>query len=261
MRFLKNIYSKYKFLWRSHKAHLKDHRCEIQALLGPVREGHVAIDIGANKGSFTHALAKKVGISGRAIAFEPQPVLASYLRDMFSSLKLVQCEVIEMGLSDNSGSSQLFCPPTGNSPSASLVPGDHIPTDWISHEIPLTTLDDFLKNETRKISCIKIDTEGHEWEVLKGAEQTIQKNLPTLVFECEQRHLLNATVEDILNWVKALGYTGTFVCRGRRRPLEEFRIELHQKQSSSDYWNSRFYCNNFIFEPLNSLTYENETHY
>ena len=85
----------------------------------------------------------------------------------------------------------------------------------------------------RKISFIKIDVEGHELAVIKGAENTIRKNKPILLVEIEERHS-QKKVSDTLNYINSLGYISYF-----------YKNEL-LKTSSLD--NLNLY-NNFIFKP------------
>jgi FkbM family methyltransferase len=244
---MKHTLKTLRFFWRSFRARHRDHRCELRALLCAISPGDVAVDVGANKGSFTHSLAKKVGKEGRVIAFEPQKELALDLEQITRHLSLSQIEVVEKAVSQYCTKSDFFEPATGHSPSASLVGGNHIPVNWVTRKIDTVSLDWYLKDETRRIACIKIDVEGHELEVLKGGEATILKNCPVLVFECEQRHLSNERVQDVLQWVSDLGYLGHFVQKGKLRPVTEFRAGVHQRKNTGRYWNSPNYCNNFVF--------------
>ena len=48
-----------------------------------------------------------------------------------------------------------------------------------------------------EINLVKCDVEGHELEVFKGAENTLNKFHPHLIFECEQRHHINDSIQDV----------------------------------------------------------------
>jgi hypothetical protein len=69
---------------------------------------------------------------------------------------------------------------------------------------------------------------------------------PLLVFECENRHLGGATVEDVLSYLKRFGYSGSFVSGDRLIPISQFDASIHQRQRDGDFWNSPDYHNNFI---------------
>ncbi|WP_166427514.1 FkbM family methyltransferase [Nonomuraea mesophila] len=85
-------------------------------------------------------------------------------------------------------------------------------------EVPVYTVD--LVCELRAISrvdFIKMDVEGFEPEVLKGAERTIERHRPTLLMEIEDRHLgkYGRTPADVAEWLAERGYR-MHVRRGRR---------------------------------------------
>ena len=68
-------------------------------------------------------------------------------------------------------------------------------------------LDNLIKNEN--IGFIKIDVEGHEKNVLVGAEKIIKKCKPNLLVEIEERHT-NNKVQNIINFINDLGYKSFF---------------------------------------------------
>jgi FkbM family methyltransferase len=241
-----------RFLWRALRARFRDHRAEMSALLRALSAGDVAIDVGANKGGFSYGLARKVEKTGCVYAFEPQTQLAQYLSMCGDRLNLPQLQVVAKAVSDRPGTMSLFCPPDSNSPGATLVPGEHIPAGWIQKQVEIITLDDFLKSETRPVKAIKIDVEGHELAVLRGAQRTIQRDRPVIVLECEERHLAGiagVNVTDVIQWVEKMGYSGSFVWRGRLTPVVRFDAKIHQAKIGERYWDSANYCNNFVFLP------------
>ncbi len=116
--------------------------------------------------------------------------------------------------------------------------------------VPVVALDDYF-NEADKVAVLKIDVEGAELDVLKGAERILRRHGPLLVFECENRHLATGKVEDVFSWLNGLGYEGSFVCEDRLLPISQFDAAIHQRQDGEWFWKSKDYCNNFIFrKPL-----------
>ena len=69
--------------------------------------------------------------------------------------------------------------------------------------IQLDTVDDVLDKED-KIGLIKMDVEGHEWFVLKGAEKTIKKNKPIIIFE--HNAVEDENDMDVIKLLKSYGY-------------------------------------------------------
>lgn len=68
-------------------------------------------------------------------------------------------------------------------------------------------LDNFFKNSDQ-INFIKVDVEGYEMEVLKGAEKIIQTHRPILVLELNDRNLKlqKSSALDVINWLNEKGY-------------------------------------------------------
>ena len=237
-----------RFIHRNLKARFRDQRQEIKALLAHIRPGDTVVDCGANKGSYVWTLGRAAGKPGQIVAFEPQRELAAYLRDMVQSCGLHNVRIEEKGISDHAGTMQLMIPGGGTSPGASLEQSILQREDCAAYPVEVVSLDGYFAARTRKITAIKIDVEGHEFAVLKGAQHILEQDAPLLVFECEQRHLAGATVPEILAWLQARGYDGWFIRRGALRPVAEFRSELHQRQSGERFWDAPDYCNNFIMQ-------------
>ena len=92
---------------------------------------------------------------------------------------------------------------------------------------------------------MKIDVEGHEGAVLKGARTLLQGQGPNLLIEIEERHKAGA-IEAIREFLTPLGYQGVFYSWYDQKfiSVEQFQAWVHQR--SSDLMTSR-YSNNFIF--------------
>lgn len=252
-----------RYLARATKCRYRDHRAELDALLGALGPGDVAVDIGANKGAFLLALARRVGRAGRVLAIEPQPSLAAGLTRLMRSLRLPQVEVLELAASDRAGSFAMHVPPSGTSPGATLVGGAHVPGDWVTREVRTVPLDELLRGERRRVGAIKIDVEGHEPAALRGAEATILRDHPTIVFECEERHLGAAhggksdesseigDVRGVIRWLDERGYAVRLVTQGGLIDAGSYRREVHQPSEGERFWDRPDYCNNFIAVPRN----------
>ena len=73
-------------------------------------------------------------------------------------------------------------------------------------------LDDIIKN--RKIGFIKIDVEGHEKNVIKGASKIIKKNKPNMLVEIEERYT-KEKLKKTINFINNLGYKSYFFHRNK----------------------------------------------
>ena len=233
----------FRFRLRALKARFRDQRAEFDIIGRHLRGGDVVCDIGANKGSFVYWLSRWVG-EGRVVAFEPQPELARGLAEVCRP-KLDNVTVEPKAAFSHSGTQELFVP-EGHSPGASLT---HRAAEAIAFKtlsVPVVTLDDYF-DAAERVALLKIDVEGAELGVFRGAERILRRHAPLLVFECENRHLSPGTVDDVFGWLAGLGYEGRFICGDRLLPLAQFDAAVHQRQDGEWFWKSRDYCNNFVF--------------
>ena len=210
------------------------------------RPGDVAVDAGANKGAYVYWLQRAVGPTGRVLAFEPQPALAAYLERAKQALGWSNVDVRDVALSDHSGTSVLHVPGTGASPGASLEPGAIASVAGRTFECAVDTLDRQLEGQP-PLRFLKVDVEGHELALFRGARATLERNRPHLLFECEARHLTAHSVDDVFAHLFGLGYKG-FLLRGRALlPVDQFDVDRHQPRSGPDFWKRDDYYNNFLF--------------
>ena len=118
-------------------------------------------------------------------------------------------------------------------------------------KVPVLQLDKLLAERTSPVNFIKMDVEGHELEVFKGAADLLEKDQPKLMFECENRHLNSIVVEDVFAYLSNLGYQGSFFWNGGLVPVTEFKADQHQQiQEDKEIVNKKRYANNFVFEPI-----------
>jgi FkbM family methyltransferase len=233
-----------RFRVRALKARLRDQTAECEVIRRHLKPGDIACDIGANKGSFVYWLSRWVG-TGRVVAFEPQPDLAQALADNCRAIGLGNVTVEARAVYSNSGEQLLFMP-SGHQPGASLARQPAAGERFTTLPVPTVALDDYFADRDR-IALLKIDVEGAELAVFKGAERILRRQAPLLVFECENRHLAPGRVEEVFLYLGMLGYQGSFISQGRVVPLAEFDAAVHQRQDGEWFFKRRDYCNNFVF--------------
>jgi len=242
-----NNIQRLKFLYRARRfRHLLDKQ-EIIYILSNLQHSDCALDIGAHKGAYTYWMHKAVSATGRVFAFEPQIELADYLKNMIKIMEMRNVVVEHSAISSEVGFSTLTIPGDGPSPGATLEAG-LFDSEANSYEVPLTTIDSYFRDKSDiEIDLIKCDVEGHELEVFKGAENTLNKFHPHLIFECEQRHHINDSIQDVFVFLHDLGYKGYFFQNGQIKRLEEFNHEQVKNINDSQY------VNNFLFSEDNVL--------
>lgn len=230
----------FRFRYRGWKAWLLEQRCELRELAAAVEPDEIAVDVGAHKGSYLWGLSRAVP-RGQVVAFEPQPDLADYIRQGCARTGLANVVVENAGVSESSGMLTLGIP-DNRLQEASFEPRLREANDCRTIEVPTVSLDEYFANESRRIGAIKIDVEGHELAVLRGAMKLLERDQPLVVCECESRHMANGDVRSTLQWFAEQGYGGHFVKEGRLVPLDDFDPAVHQRSVGE-----RGYCNNFIF--------------
>ena len=157
--------------------------------------------------------------------------------------------VREVALSDSAGRRVLHVPGWENSPGASLEALEAATeAGGSAREVDADTLDHQLEQAGR-IAFVKVDVEGHELAVFRGAERTLSAHRPTLLFECESRHLAGRSPHEVFAFLKSLGYRGAFFSPRGLRPIGEFDPAVHQRRGAGRFWEAAGYCNNFLFEP------------
>lgn len=154
------------------------------------------IDVGSHKGEVLE-LALKISKKGKHFAFEPIPYLFHKLNDKYGS----KCEVLNYGLSDQKKQSS-FQHVTTNPAYSGIKKRTYPKEEKVETiQIQLDTLDNQLKQHDR-VDMIKIDVEGAELEVLRGAKKIIEKFHPIIVFEhgLGASDHYNTSPEDILTF-------------------------------------------------------------
>lgn len=235
------FWSALRYRHRAWRYRLRHERAQVQVLLEHLRPGDTAVDIGAHKGAYTYWMRRAVSPVGRVFAFEPQPELASYLRSR-NAKRPGRADVIveSVALSSRSETARLNIPSSGPSPGASLGSTGQVAVRSVS--VRCDTLDSYLASaQAEAVRLIKCDVEGHELEVLRGAERTLQTDRPLLLMECEARHRQDGCVETVFHYLRDLAYSGRFHDGVRWRDVSEFRAQAHQDSGRSPY------INNFVF--------------
>jgi FkbM family methyltransferase len=240
---------KWRFVHRGLKARHLGHRAELRALRSALSPSDVVIDIGSHKGSYLWSLSRAVP-DGRAVAFEPQPFLADYLRRACCAAGLTNVVIEAAGVSSRSGKLTLAVINQGTHSHGASFEGalaDRHECRYV--EVPVVSLDEYFSGEKAKIGAIKIDAEGHELSVLQGARNVIDAHRPTIVCESEDRHKHAGHVAAVLDFIGARNYSAYFLTGSRWRPAAEFDPQIHQRTDGERFWEAPDYYSNFLFVP------------
>ena len=157
----------------------------------------VFFDVGSNWGYYSTFLARRRGIRGQIHAFEPWPRTYCDLSSVVDQLgfqNIITCHNIALGDSNQTGS--MHC-------------GSHSGCARLSDskdgiQVQVKPLDEMALPTP---DILKVDTEGHEEAVFRGARQTLTEARPMIIFEHRYELLLHEDqMRSSLELLESLGY-------------------------------------------------------
>lgn len=175
-----------------------------------LNSGDVAIDVGANVGIHTLIMSKNVG-TGRVLAFEPQLDILKRLKSNIDLNDIKNIEVSSLALSNKEKEKVLYTHNNSfyNKGESSFYK-EHANGKFSNKiNVKVSTIDQVIKSKNIKsISLIKIDTEGEDLNIIRGAKETLNNFNPCIIFEYEKSSwsLANNTLKDAYKFFKKLGY-------------------------------------------------------
>ena len=193
---------------------------EIRLLSAMAQNRRTAIDVGANKGLYAFHLAR---LFGEVFAFEPLPEMSRFL----SRAAPANVKVFPVAASDTADSALLRMPEGLDELSSlepALVDRSAHGTRFHTFAVPRQTIDSFA---FKSVDLIKIDVEGHESAVLRGAIRTITACRPCLMVAIEDYHRPGAVAE-VKAFLEDLGYLGFFFDNAGIRSMDTFDLVRDQ---------------------------------
>lgn len=193
------------------------------------------VDVGAHDGLITIPLARLPG--SRVLAFEPLPPafarLQAALRGAFGvAPPHVECRAVALG--DHAGQVTLAMPVLDGVAQEQWA---STAKDYAAHlsarvtverfAVPLMRLDDLAIAD---LTGMKIDAEGAEYEILRGARDTLLRCRPVLTLEVEERHRQGSTWA-VPAFLDALGYDVLFELGGEWFPVSALDRATMQRAS------------------------------
>lgn len=205
-----------------------------------------AIDVGANTGSYTHQL---LALGVKVVAVEANPHCVNTLTSLYGE----RARIVWAAASSEPGTTKLRIPLTTRGKGdgiATVEPDNQLNgTDVETVEVKTITLDEL---DCGPVGFIKIDVEGHEESVLRGAQNLLQRDHPCILVEAEERHRKDA-VKNIQSLLGKFGYQGFMHVDGRLELISHFDPETDQHFDDSQIetlnageYRGR-YINNFLF--------------
>jgi FkbM family methyltransferase len=177
---------------------------ESEWLRARLREGMVALDIGANVGYHVITMARAVGQTGRIVAFEPDPFNFELLRCNLLINDIRNVCTIMSAAGDFNGTTD-FTLDESNA-------GDHrsyrrtSAPDSSVIRVPIVQVDDVLADH--RVDFVLTDTQSFDHKVIKGMSRLVQRCHPTMLVEYWTEGLaeLGADPAAVIDYYRSLGY-------------------------------------------------------
>ena len=182
----------------------------------------VFVDVGAHIGLYSLPASRALGPGGRVYAFEPSESNYHYLRKHVEYNNLDNVHVFQLVVGDAQKPSVRFYEhAVSSSPLSGLAKRAKRPTDrFVERQRPQTSLDTFCAENAIAPDVVKIDVEGAELLVLRGAEATLARHKPLLFLSVHPSHLeqMGQSTRELDESLRRLGYT---VYTADGTPVEE----------------------------------------
>jgi FkbM family methyltransferase len=195
----------------------------IEKLLEP---NMVFIDVGGHIGQYTLVASAIVGDGGQVHSFEPDPDTFRLLSLNVKSNHCGNVHINPVGLFSEEGTKRFYLATTRDIGSNSLAEPSNYAGDFL--DITCTTLDKYVeKNKVSKIDLIKIDVEGAEHHMLRGASNLLQQRKPVMIIEFEEarQKSFGFSCAKLGELIAGFGYILYYV--SDETVLEEYSPEKH----------------------------------
>lgn len=165
-----------------------------------IRPDWNCLDVGGHLGSVSYTLGK-LAPRGKLHIVEASPAKAAALRE-----RLPKATIHATAVSDHTGEAVFYENVT--QPGFSSLTNRNSRGDTREIRVPLARIDDLWPHDL-PLHFIKIDVEGHEYAALKGAEATLRRHMPAILFEAgavQDRDVNAASYDDLYAFLTGMGY-------------------------------------------------------
>ena len=147
-----------------------------------INSGDIIVDIGANIGYYALLEAKLTGEKGKVYAIEPIPDNITLLKKSIDINNYKNIDIYQLAIGNSNGNAPIYVGKARNLSSMRMVDSYAEQGGYIDKiDVKLITLDEFLKDKPSP-NVVRMDTEGYEYEIIRGMSQTLAKRLPMKMF-------------------------------------------------------------------------------
>jgi FkbM family methyltransferase len=191
--------------------------CMSEVMYRLINPGDTVFDVGANVGYVTVLAAVAAGPSGRVLSFEPHPELFAVLEQNVSAGRggrsMAMTELHRAALGQDSGTAELWIPPQfAANDGISRIVANPSP-GAMTIRVDVRTIDEVLGD--RSVAVLKLDVEGSELQVLRGATRALEsRRIRHIIFE---EYKTNGS--DVVRMLEDLGFHVFSIGRSLRGPV------------------------------------------
>lgn len=206
---------------------------EVEFVRRYLDKSSVFFDVGANSGIYSLVASK---ICSKVFSFEPDGINRRRLNKNILLNRINNIKVFPYAVSDKSGISRMYIKKTnrGMNSLLKLEPDSRYTT------VKKQTLDQIVENlKSKKISLIKMDIEGSEFNAIKGANKTITKFRPAFLIEINKLYtpISGYEIKDIYNFFYSYGYRPYLVRKGICRKMgKKYFLKIKQQNVVFEYF-------------------------
>jgi FkbM family methyltransferase len=180
-----------------------------------IKPGMVVFDIGAHVGLFTLGAAKRVGPTGKVFAFEPAPATFDLLqRQICLNGWRDRIEAVRSVVSDVDATVPFYAHGTSMAASLSrenieVLNPERLATPAGRYEVSSVSIDGLCSDRKVAPDVVKIDVEGAELRVLRGAGKLLASKRVEILCEIHPQHMINcgSSLAELQCFLGKLGYT------------------------------------------------------
>lgn len=173
-----------------------------------IGDSMIIVDIGANIGYYTLLFGHAVGPSGRVFAVEPEPRNYDLLRANVRESLLNNITLLNYAVGSKDAVSKLFVANQSNV--HTLVKGQKPESKYV--KVQEKTLDSIVREVgASNVDLVRMDVEGYEVEILKGAAETLSRYKPIVIMEVHFHLVGNDEISRMLDCLKTFNYKADYI--------------------------------------------------
>src|SRR5215217_4348696 len=177
------------------------------------KEGDIVVDIGAHIGRYTIISSKRVGANGKVIAIEADPSNFEMLKSNIKLNQLTNVTPLNYAVYSKETKIKLYLPEVESGYTIyNTIMSNRARTEDKFVEVSANTLDYLLQlNEITDVNWVKIDVEGAEFEVLKGASNVLSKSKDiALLIEVHGKDTYEPIIESLRSYNFKIDFEKTY---------------------------------------------------